>query len=150
MAKVTHEVHIAAPPERAWELLIDPERIPEYNVNIVEVSDVSGRLDRVGATYRSVSKIYGRRIEGPWEVTEVVPGRRLVLRGSAPGGAQATVANMIEPVEGGTRASVELDYELPAGFVGEIANRLFVERAVERDVRHTGDNIKAILEAEGA
>ena len=148
MPKVRSEIKIGAPPERVWAVLIDPERLPQFNVTIVEVSDATGPLDQVGATYQAVSKVYGRRIEGRWEVTEVTPLRRTVQRGSGAAGASATVDGTIEPSGDGTRAAVEVDYQLPAGFLGEVANKLFVERSVERDVRHTLENLKALVESE--
>lgn len=148
MPKVRSEIEIAAPPERVWEVLVDPDRLPQYNVTIVEVSDATGRLDQVGSTYRAVTKVYGRRIEGPWEVTEVTPMHRIVQRGSGAGGASATVNGTVEPSGDGTQAAVEVDYQLPAGFVGAVANKLFVERSVERDVRHTMENLKALVESE--
>lgn len=147
MAKVRNEVQIDAPPERVWEILIDPERLPQYNATIVEVSDATGPLDQVGASYNAVAKVYGRRIEGRWEVTEVDPLRRIVQRASAGDEGAATVIGTIEPAGGGTRAAVEVDYQLPAGFLGELADKLFVERSVERDVRHSGENLKALAEA---
>lgn len=149
MPKIRSEIQIDAPPERVWEILVDPMRLPQFNATIVEVSGATGRLDEVGAKYQAVTKVYGRRIEGPWEVTEVVPLRRMVQRGSAAGGASAIVDGTLEPSDGGTRAAVEVDYQLPAGFLGDIANKLFVERSVERDVRHTMENLKALVEGEG-
>jgi len=148
MPKVRSEIEIGAPPERVWEVLIDPERLPQYNVTIVEVSDATGPLDQVGSTYQAVTKVYGRRIEGRWEVTEVTPLRRTVQRGSGAGGASAIVDGTIEPSGDGTRAAVEVEYQLPAGFLGEVANKLFIERAVERDVRHTMENLMALVEGE--
>jgi uncharacterized protein YndB with AHSA1/START domain len=147
MPKIRSEIEIDAPPERVWEIVSDPERLPQYNATIIEVSDATGRLDRVGTTYQGVAKVYGRRIEGGWEVTEVIPLRRIVQRGSAPGGGEATVVGTLEPTERGTtRSAVEIDYQLPAGFLGELANKLFIERSIERDVRHTNENLKALAE----
>ena len=51
---------IAAPPERVWEVLIDPERLPQYNVTIVEVRNPTGPLDQIGSSYDAVAKVYGR------------------------------------------------------------------------------------------
>lgn len=150
MASVRREIEIAAPPERVWEVLIDPERLPQYNVTIVEVHDPTGPLDQVGSAYDAVAKVYGRRIEGRWEVTDVTPLRRIVQRGAGAAGAKATVNGTIEPSGDGTRAAVEVDYELPAGLLGEVANKLFIERSVERDVRHTLENLKELVETESA
>jgi uncharacterized membrane protein len=49
----------------------------------------------------------------------------------------------------GTDSRLELDYDLPGGFVGGIADKLFVERAIERDAKHSAENFKAICEADG-
>ena len=147
MASIRREIEISAPPERVWEVLIDPERLPQYNVTIVEVHDPTGPLDEVCASYDAVAKVYRRRIEGRWEVTDVTPLRRIVQIGAGAAGAKATVNGTIEPSGDGTRAAVEVDYQLPAGFLGEVANKLFVERSVERDVRNTLENLKALVES---
>ena len=148
MASVRREIEIAASPERVWEVLIDAERLPQYNVTIVEVRNPTGPLDQVGSSYDAVAKVYGRQIEGRWEVTDVIPLRRIAQVAAGPGGSQATVNGTIEPSGDGTRAAVEVDYQLPAGFLGEVANRLFIERSVERDVRHTLENLKELVEGE--
>lgn len=148
MGHVVNRFHCDAPPERVFELSIQSERIPEWQTNLVEVKDATGPLDRVGASYVGVMKIGGRRLDGRWEVSRVEKPRYLELRGTAPGGGQATVINRFEPAPGGTDLTFELDYELPGGFVGGLADKLFVERSLERDVRHSGENFKAICEAE--
>ena len=43
---------------------------------------------------------------------------------------------------------IDIEYELPPGIIGQIADRLFVERAVERDLRHSIENFTALVEAE--
>ncbi|MGH2356885.1 MAG: hypothetical protein ACRDGJ_02595 [Candidatus Limnocylindria bacterium] len=43
--------------------------------------------------------------------------------------------------------TVELDYELPGGLAGDIADKLFMERAIERRIRHSNENLKALAEA---
>jgi hypothetical protein len=42
------------------------------------------------------------------------------------------------------------DYELPGGFFGDMADKLFMERAIERDLRHSNQNLKALCEAKAA
>ena len=44
-------------------------------------------------------------------------------------------------------ASPEVDCGLPAGTLDPIADKLFIERAAERDLRHSLENVKALLEA---
>jgi uncharacterized membrane protein len=46
--------------------------------------------------------------------------------------------------------TIDLDYELPGGFLGGVADKLFAERAMARDVRHSSENFKALVEQEAA
>jgi hypothetical protein len=41
-----------------------------------------------------------------------------------------------------------MDYELPGGFFGGIADKLFMERQIERDIKHSNATFKALCEAE--
>lgn len=148
MAKVVTHFHVDAPPDRVFELGANAERFPEWQTNLVEVKDVTGKLDHVGAAYTGVMKIAGRRLEARWEVARIEKPSYTELRGSAPGGGRATMITRSEPAGGGSDCTFELDYELPGGFIGDLAFKLFAERSVERDVRHSNENFKAIVEAE--
>jgi len=148
MGHVRQMGHVDAPPDKAFDLAVDATRIPEWNSSVIETRDITGSLDRVGASYTTVLKLGGRRLEGHWEVGQVEKPRLLELTGTAPGGGRATATNRFEPAGTGTDVTIEVDYELPGGFVGGMADKLFVERAIERDVKHSIENFKAICEAE--
>jgi len=148
MGHIHHEYHIDAPPEVAWAVGRDPNRMPEWNTTTVSVKDVSGPLDRQGATYTTVSKIAGRPLEVRWQVEQVDPGRLAEVTGSSPRGGSAHLIVRYEPEGSGTKLSTDLDYELPLGFLGDVADKLFAERAMTRDVHHSGENFKALVEEE--
>lgn len=48
MGHVRLSEHIDAPIDHVWDINASCERLPEWNVNVVEVKDCQGRLDRVG------------------------------------------------------------------------------------------------------
>jgi uncharacterized membrane protein len=148
MGHVRQMGHVDASADQAFALSIDAKRIPEWNSSVSETKDVSGPLDKVGASYVAILKLGGRRLESRWEVSKVEKPRLLEFTGSAPGGGRATAITRIESVAGGADLTIEVDYELPGGFVGGMADKLFVERAIERDVKHSVENFKAICEAE--
>jgi uncharacterized membrane protein len=58
-----------------------------------------------------------------------------------------TFINRLEPKGTGTDLTMELTYELPAGFLGAVLDKVFVERAIERDLRFSAENFKAFCEA---
>jgi coenzyme Q-binding protein COQ10 len=147
MGHVRDTFHIDAPPDRAWGLYTDPSRYSEWQAGLGEVKDISGPLDQVGSKFTAVVRVMGRRLEATSEVTKVEPGKLIEQHGSVVGGGPAVSTFRIEPVSGGTDMTVELDYELPGGLVGDIADKLFMERAIERQIRHSNENFKALAEA---
>ena len=147
MPQVREEIRIDAPVERIWSVGSDASRIAEWQTNLVEIRDVSGPIDQVGTGYTAVNRLAGRQLEADWQVTGVEPNRSLELRGTAPGGGRAVQRVTYTPAEGATDVTIELDYELPGGFLGQFANRVFVERALQRDIRHSLENFKALCEA---
>jgi uncharacterized membrane protein len=146
MRHVSHGFQIDAPRMQVWDKAADCSLLPQWNVSYTRIKDCSGRLDRVGASYTAFTRILGREIEGPWEVIEVDPGRKVVTRGAAAGGALATITTVFTDSGEGTHLQVEIDYELPGGFISGPLERL-VGPSVERDIRHSSENFKAICEA---
>lgn len=147
MGDVKYTYRIDAPPERVFDFGLITERFPEWNASLNEVKDISGPLDRVGATYTALMRVGGRPLETRWEVVRFERPSYFELKGTTPGGSARQISRL-EPIGAGTEVFFELHYELPGGFLGQFADKLFVERAIERDVKHSADNYKAIVEAE--
>ncbi len=146
MGHVSARFHIDAPLDHVWSIAADCSRIPEWNVSFVEVRDCPDRLDRVGARYTGVARVLGRRIEGPWETVRVDPPNSIETRGAGPGGSRATARVEMTSAGDGTDLAFEFDYELPGGMFAGVMERL-AAGAVERDLRHSNDNFKALCEA---
>ena len=101
MGHVRQMGHVDASADQAFALSIDAKRIPEWNSSVSETKDVSGPLDKVGASYVAILKLGGSRLESRWEVSKVEKPRLLEFTGSAPGGGRATAITRIEPTPGG-------------------------------------------------
>lgn len=147
MGHVRIASHFDSRPEQVFDLVADADRIPEWHASIVEVKDASGPLDVVGSSYAGVMKVAGRRLEGRWEVTKVERPRFMEQRGTTPGGGSMTVLMGCAPSAGGCDVTFEVEYVLPGGFVGGLADKLFVERAIGRDLEHSVDNVRTIVES---
>jgi uncharacterized membrane protein len=146
MGHVSTRFHIDAPKVDVWEVAADCARIGEWNVSFVDVQNCSGRLDRVGAGYTAVVRVMGRRFETQWETTKVEPSKVLEEKATAPGGGHATVLSTFADGGAGTEVSVELDYTLPGGMFSGVLEKL-AAGSVERDLRHSNENFKALCEA---
>lgn len=138
--------HYDASIERVWELGADFMRYPEWNVSYPEVKEVTGPVE-VGTRILSVMTLLGRRMEGSAEIVEVDKPRLLKTIGTSNEGGKLTVIYRLTPAGEGTDYVIESEYELPAGFLGRIVDKLFLEKAVERDLRHSIENFKALVEA---
>lgn len=145
MAHVRFAEHVEAPIERVFGLFIDIKRWPEFMPS-GEVKKVTGPVDHVGTKILSSMQFLGRKMEGWDEVVEVERPNLLTFASKEPMEYAATYR--MTPAGQGTDVVIEVDYELPAGFLGHIADRLFVEKAMERQMRHAAENFKALVEAE--
>jgi len=115
-------------------------------VNIVDVKDCQGRLDRVGARVTTVVRVFGRKIEGSQETTKADKPRAFALKLVGAGGAKATVDGTFTEARGGTDATLELEYDLPMGLFAGVAEKL-LGGSIERDLRHSMENFKALCES---
>ena len=146
MAHLRMTSHFDAPIDRVFELGADFKRYPEWNVSYDKVIEVTGPGDRVGTRVHGIMKVLGRTMDGWGEVVEVEKPRHLKMVGSGPEKSKLAIDYLATSAGTGTDLVTEIDYELPAGVLGQIADKLFAERTVERDLRHSMENFKALVE----
>jgi uncharacterized membrane protein len=135
-----------APIGRVFELLTDFTRYPEWNVTYIEVPRIEGPHNTVGTRIHSTMRLLGRTMDGWGEIVEIDPPRLLRTSGTSTQGGKLDYVLRLAPVGTATEVVLEVDYELPAGIFGKVADKLFIERAVERDLRHSMENFKAFVE----
>ena len=146
MSHLTLTGHYDAPIEHVFELGTDFKRYPEWSVTYTEVKDISGP-PAVGTKIYSEMRFLGQKMEGWGEIVEFDRPRLLKITGKGTQGGSLTQVLRLTPAGAGTDYEVELDYDLPAGFIGRLASKLFLEKAVERDMEHSIENFKAMVEA---
>lgn len=141
--------HIEALPEDVFGYVTATDRLPEWCTLITEVRGLADRLDHAGAKFDGTLHIAGRGIATTWEVTRVRAPFGVRLVGSAQDG-YGTFWFSASRWDGGTEVTLEVEYELPGGIVQHAADRLFLERTVARELRHSVANLSAILADEPA
>ena len=90
-------------------------------------------------------KVLGKPIEGTTEIVEIEKPRLIKLVGTSPQGGSLKALYRLTPVGMGTDLVVEFEYELPPQFY-TLFEKPFVEKTVERELRHTLENFKAFVE----
>jgi uncharacterized membrane protein len=146
MGHVRDSFYVDAPPDAVWSVAADARRIPEWNATVVDVKDVSGPLDAPGARYTTVSKIAGRPLEITWTVERAERPRHAEASASTPIGGSAHQVVQYLPEGRGTRVNVDVDYEIAPGLLGQVVSKAFADRSIERDVRYSGVNFRALVE----
>lgn len=147
MGHIANTVHVRAPLEEVFRLAAQWERLPEWNPSFVEVRDITGPGDQVGTRFGVRMLIAGRQIEGTGEVVEVVSPTLLKVRFSGLAGGTLDWVRRFERVDDGTTYAFTLDYELPGGLFGQIADRLLVERLIEHGVTYSTETFTILAEA---
>jgi hypothetical protein len=138
MAPIVSSIDVARTASEAFEYVIDPSTMSEWQQNVVR-----GRLDtpetRVGSRCTTVRKIGGREREVVTEITEYDPPHRWADRGMS-GPIRAIVAVTVEPLaDESSRVKIELD------FTGHGIGKLLVPLVVRRQAaKEMPDNMKRL------
>ena len=135
-------ITIDAPPERVFARISDPMTKPEDAPAIVEVKDICG--EGVGATFKLVYKMLGKPFEIEVKYTEYVPNQRIALEFK--GGIGGNALYTLEPIDGGTKFTYTVDYNVPIPLVGKVAE-VFLKKQNEREGKLSLENVKARVEA---
>jgi uncharacterized membrane protein len=123
----------------------DPTHAPEWYANISSVEWRTPPPVAVGSRMDFVANFLGRRLAYTYEVTELVPGRRMVMR-TAQGPFPMETTYTWDPLDdGGTRMGLR-NHGRPAGFSRVVAP--FLGAAVRRANRADLARLRALLERE--
>jgi len=141
---VVTEIVIARAPERVAAFAREPDNAPTWYVNIQSVEWKTPRPLAVGSRVAFVAHFLGRRLAYTYEVVELEPDARLVMRTSEGPFPMETTYSW-EPVPaGGTRMTLRNRGE-PSGF-GRLVAPLMAS-AMRRANRKDLAALKAILES---
>jgi len=147
MTLIRKRYHFDAPIEKVFELGTDFKRYPEWNVAYPVTKEIIGQPRTVGTRIELTMRLLGRDIDSTATIAEIDPPRYMKLTGLSADGGKSTAIYRLTPAGEGADLEFEFEYELSAGILGNIADKLFVERTVERNLDHSAENFKALVEA---
>ena len=140
---VVTETVIARPRHEVAAFASDPERVPLWYVNIRSVEWQTEPPVRVGSRIAFVARFLGRRLAYTYEVVEVVPDERFVMRTSEGPFPMETTYTWRTTDDGHTAMTLR-NRGVPTGFSRLVAplKRMAMRRANTKDLVL----LKAILE----
>jgi hypothetical protein len=143
---VISEAVIDVPVDRVAGYAADPSNAPEWYVNIESVEWRTPPPVEVGSRVAFVARFLGRRLAYTYEIVELIPGERLVMRTAEGPFPMETTYTWQAEGAGGTRMTLRNRGE-PAGFSAVAAP--FMAAAMRRANRKDLAALKALLERGG-
>jgi uncharacterized protein YndB with AHSA1/START domain len=141
---VLTEIEIARPPAEVAAFAADPANATRWYENIESVQPRYAGQPTVGSRAEYTARFLGRSMTYTYEITELEPGRRLVMS-TDEGPFPMETTYTWEEVPGGTRMTLRNRGE-PSGFAGVAAP--LMERAIRRANRKDLSRLKGVLETQ--
>ena len=147
MTRVAASIDIAAPPERVWELVMDPGRLGDWVTIHRRLGGVSAKPLVKGSTMEQTLHLRGVNMKVRWTVAEAQPGRLAVWEGSGPARATAHTTYRLTPAgEAGTHFDYEVEFKAPLGPLGAMASRALVGGVPQREADKSLQRLRALIE----
>jgi hypothetical protein len=143
MATVERSIVIQATTDGIDAIALDGARLPEWYVG-VERAEPDDVYPEVGGQIDLTYKASGATFHLTLTVRELVRGDYLVYEMS--GMMTGTQRWWYESEGGATRTCAVVDYEMPGGALGKIADKLVVERMNAKNLEQSLENLKAVVE----
>ena len=146
MGHIVRDITVSCPPEKVFEVLAHVNRLPEFSPMTVDVKGPE-RPVQVGDRFEQTVKLAGKELATDWEVVEVQAPMLLRVEGRSAHNGRAALTDRVTPTaDGGSRVELEVEYDLPLGFLGEIADKLVIERKNEDDAETILQRLKELCE----
>ena len=145
--RVQRSIEIAAPPEKIWPFLVEPDKILKW-FNLLQKFEYTGeQRSGVGTPFYYEEKSAGRLMKLNYIVTEWVENEKLAFSMTSGPLKKNDQVWSIEAIPSGSRFTLIEDIEMPWGIIGTIMGTLFVGRVVGKHLDEMLANLKSLAEA---
>lgn len=148
MSTVTASVTIAAPPQRVWEIVMDPHRLGDWVSIHRRLRRCDGGPPRVGYRMEQQLHLRGVSIDVHWELVHCTPCRRAIWEGQGPARSRARTEYTLDPADGesATEFGYRNEFRAPLGPLGAIASRALVGGMPEREAQRSLQRLAALMD----
>ena len=143
MKTIARDIQIDVPVERVFDFLADPNHLPEFWPNFIEVKNVKKSKANDSFTYNWAYKMSGLQLEGKAETVEYIPRERLVIQSDK--ALESTITWRFQPSGRGTHLTLKFEYDIPSSLLKRTKEEIIL-RENEHEVDAMLQNIKSWLE----
>ncbi|MEA2160286.1 MAG: hypothetical protein QOD66_2666 [Solirubrobacteraceae bacterium] len=146
MSEVHAEIEIATPVQRVWETIMNPDRLKDWVTIHRSVEHVSEPL-RKGSTMEQELRMRGVSFKVNWTLVDLSAPTTAQWDGRGPARSRARIRYELSP-RGDDRTLFKYTNEFtpPGGMLGNVASRVIVGAASEREANGSLSRLKALLE----
>ena len=142
MASHYSSIDIHAPQRRVFDFINEPRTLPDWMIGIKDIRNVRGSGE--GMQYDWTFKMAGISLRGQNVVVEWEDNTHAAHQGV--GMIHSLWVARVEPVDIGTRFTIEVEYTIPLFVLGKLAETVTVRRN-DRDLKKSLTQARAILES---
>ncbi len=120
MASVTATVEFAAPPEKVWATMSDPNRYEEWlTIHQGWRGEVPSELT-VGTKLTEIVSVMGMANKIEWTVDVYEPPSTVKISGTGMAGVQVSFTLSVSPTDSGSQAAIEAEFtgQMVVGAIG--------------------------------
>lgn len=143
--KVIKSLEIEASPEKIFDFITDPSKIPSILPGLIENSNVPPLPLTAGAKFNYKYQMYGFIMDGEWIVDEIQSPS--LYKAHTNGGTESWWTQEISGNEDKSNVTLTIEYKMPEGILAKIRAKA-LESINEKEADHMLHNLKTILEME--
>ena len=144
---VTADITIAAPPQKVWELVMDPHRLKEWVSIHKKLESADDGRPHKGMQMRQKLVLRHTSFHVTWELTECKPCELAKWEGKGPARATArTEYHLTENADGGTDFHYVNEFTAPLGPLGKAASKALVGGLPKREAEKSLAQLKKLLD----
>jgi coenzyme Q-binding protein COQ10 len=147
MARINESILIDATPEKVHNYVSRVDKWANWFSGLGDIKGAEGDGSPGTVVHQSYS-LLGKDVDVITTVKENGPktGGGFVWHSERAGGLPGWQTLDIDPQEGKTLVTSELEYQMPGGILGKAANHLGIKAALEHSLHHTLENLKNLSE----
>jgi carbon monoxide dehydrogenase subunit G len=144
MDTVRQSTTVAAPPDRIFRLLAEPERAVTFIPGLNRIQNVSANR-ALGCSWDFEFNWLGWIVSGRSECTKYEEPRTYQFKTLS--GNRSTWTYSCQPSGNGTQLTLEVEYEVPQNQVARFASEGVLKKMNENTAREIVSNLKALVES---